>query len=225
MIALARLAAATIAIALAAAGLGIGLGIGLGAGCAHQPPPPVMAPPFAVDMPPADALPGTFTVRQKLKATSEKGGGSFEAVLQKKPGKLTLLGITPYGSRAFLLEQTGGEIQFQSFIPRDLPFPPTFVLLDIHRVLDTWLGPPPPGGEGQRADVRRGERVAERWHAGHLVERTFTRVAPDPNAGPAASGVITATYEGDGPSGLPAHVKLVNPRLGYEIAIDTVAAQ
>jgi len=194
--------------------------------CAHQPPPPAGLPaPAAADIPPADALPGTFTVRQKLKATSAKGGGSFEAVLQKKPGKLTLLGITPYGSRAFLLEQTGGEIQFQSFIPRDLPFPPTFVLLDIHRVLDTWLGPPPPGGEGQRADVRRGERVAERWHAGHLVERTFTRVAPDPNAGPAASGVITATYEGDGPSGLPAHVKLVNPRLGYEIAIDTVAAQ
>jgi len=194
----------------------------LGPACAHQEPPPAAAPPVAptaAEIPPADALPGAFTVRQKLKATSGKGGGSFEAVLQKRPGKLTLVGITPYGSRAFLLEQTGGDVQFTSYIPRDLPFPPTFVLLDIHRVLDTWLGAPPAGGQGERSDRKMGEQIHERWQGGKLVERTFTRVAGDP------PGVITVTYEGDGPSGLPAHVKLVNGRMGYEITIDTVAAQ
>jgi hypothetical protein len=201
---------------IAAAGLAL-LAV---AACAHPGPPPAapLVPPTAAEIPPADALPGTFTVRQKIQATSAKGGGSFEAVLQKRPGKLTLLGLTPYGSRAFLLEQTGATIQFTSYIPRDLPFPPNFVLLDIHRVLDSWLGPPPPGGEGERADRRQGEQVHERWHAGHISERIFTRAAADP------PGAITATYQGDGPAGLPAHVKLVNARLGYEIVIDTLAA-
>jgi hypothetical protein len=197
--------------------------LALAPACAHEGPPPAAAaplpPPAPADIPPADALPGTFTVRQKLKATSAKGGGSFEAVLQKRPGTLTLVGITPYGSRAFLLEQTGSEVQFTSYIPRDLPFPPTFVLLDIHRVLDAWLGGPPAGGQGERSDRKMGEQIHERWQGGRLVERTFTRVTGDP------PGVITATYQGDGPSGLPAHVKLVNTRLGYDITIDTVAAQ
>jgi hypothetical protein len=212
-----RVAVAVPLLALAAA-----LGV---AACAHQqqPPPPAgLVPPAPADIPPADALPGTFTVRQKLKATSAKGGGSFEAVLQKRPGKLTLLGITPYGSRAFLLEQTGSNIQFTSYIPRDLPFPPNFVLLDIHRVLDDWLGPPPPGGEGERSGNKQGEQIHERWRGGRLTERTFTSTSTSTSAG--AAGVITATYDGDGPSGLPAHVKLVNARLGYEITIDTVAA-
>ena len=63
-------------------------------------------------------------------------------MLQKAPGTLTLVGLTPYGSRAFLLQQTKGDVQFTKYVPRDMPFAPTFMLLDIHRVLDRWLGPP-----------------------------------------------------------------------------------
>src|SRR6478609_4864398 len=115
------------------------------AGCIHHTAPPErskMAPPTAAELPPPDAIPGTFTVRQKLRATSPKGGGSFEAVLQKTPGTLTLVGLTPYGSRAFLLQQTKGDVSFTKYVPRDLPFAPTFMLLDIHRALGQWLGPP-----------------------------------------------------------------------------------
>ena len=139
--------------------------------CAHKPPPPQVAPPTAAELPPPDAIPGEFAVRQKLTASSPKGGGSFEAVLQKMPGTLTLVGLTPYGSRAFLLRQTKGDVQFTKYVPRDLPFPPTFMLLDIHRVLGTWLGPPLPSGErgGQVGD----ESIRERWQNGNLIERTF----------------------------------------------------
>ena len=99
--------------------------------------------------------PGTFTLRQKLTATSPKGGGSFEAVLQKQPGTLTLVGLTPYGSRAFLLQQTKGDVSFTKYIPRELPFAPTFLLLDIHRVLATWIGPPLVTGRAFGAGRRR----------------------------------------------------------------------
>src|SRR5580765_8700790 len=142
------------------------------AGCIHHTAPPerpAMAPPTAAELPPPDAIPGTFEVRQRLKATSPKGGGSFEAVLQKQPGTLTLVGLTPYGSRAFLLQQTKGDVQFTKYVPRDMPFAPTFMLLDIHRVLGSWLGPPLASGErsGQVGD----ETIHERWRDGKLLER------------------------------------------------------
>ena len=175
-------------------------------------------PPTAAELPPPDAIPGQFAVRQKLTATSPKGGGSFEAVLQKTPGTLTLVGLTPYGSRAFLLQQTKDDVQFTKYIPRDMPFAPTFMLLDIHRVLDRWLGPPLASGErsGQVGD----ETIHERWQGGHLFERTFTSSKSNP------PGTITIGYAGYAP-GTPVatHVTLRNARLDYRIDIDTVPFQ
>lgn len=190
--------------------------------CAHHaaapPARPPVAPPTAAELPPPDTIPGTFAVRQKLTASSAKGGGSFEAVLQKAPGTLTLVGLTPYGSRAFLLQQTKGDVQFTKYVPRDLPFAPTFMLLDIHRVLGRWLGPPLLGGErtGQVGD----ERIHERWQDGNLVERTFTSARGSP------PGTVTISYTGYAAGApLPARITLRNARLDYRIDIDTVPLQ
>lgn len=197
---------------------------------ARRPPETAgrLTPPPAASLPPPDAIPGAFAVRQKLVATSAHGGGSFEAVLKKVPGRLTLLGLTPYGSRAFLLEQAGPDVSFTSYIPRDLPFPPTYVLLDVHRVFDAPLGAAPPVSDGdgpgahEREGVVRGELVRERWRGGHLVERTFTdatSAAPTTSTGPP---LVTVTYEGEGPAGLAAHVTLVHHRFGYRLEVDTL---
>jgi len=189
-------------------------------GCAHQPAPPPtppVAPPTAAELPPPDGIPGTFAVRQKLTATSPKGGGSFEAVLQKQPGTLTLLGLTPYGSRAFLLQQTKGDVQFTKYIPRELPFAPTFLLLDIHRALATWIGPPLPAGE--RSAQVGGETIHERWQDGKLLERSFTNARAQP------PGTITVTYAGYGASNIASHITLRNARLDYQVDIETVPFQ
>jgi hypothetical protein len=198
----------------------------LASGCAHHqtaPPPQSPTPPTAAELPPPDSIPGTFSLRQKLTATSSKGGGSFEAVLQKQPGTLTLVGLTPYGSRAFLLQQTKGDVSFTKYIPRDLPFAPTFLLLDIHRVLATWIGPPLVTGErsGQAGD----ETIHERWQDGKLIERTFTTTSATtgPKAQPA--GTITITYSGYGASNIAAHITLRNARLDYRVDIETVPFQ
>jgi hypothetical protein len=194
----------------------------LGAGCAHHqtPPPKGPAPPTAAELPPPDSIPGTFALRQKLTATSPKGGGSFEAVLQRQPGTLTLVGLTPYGSRAFLLQQTKGDVSFTKYVPRDLPFAPTFLLLDIHRVLATWIGPPlvTGGRSGQVGD----ETIHERWQDGKLIERTFTNAKAQP------PGTITITYAGYGASNVPniaTHITLLNARLDYQVDIETVPFQ
>jgi hypothetical protein len=203
--------------------LGLAVLIALFTGaCSHGRPQnvgPGPRPPEAKDLPPPDAISGTFTVRQKLTARSAHGGGSFEAVLQKRPGELLLVGLTPYGSRAFVLRQTAGDVQFTSYLPRDLPFPPAYMLLDIHRVLDAWPGPGPAAGE--RAMVVAGERIVERWRDGRLVERTFTRVAPVPPG--ERPGEIEISYQGVGPAGLAAVVELENRRFGYSLTIESVS--
>ena len=192
------------------------------AGCAHQPAPPApasMPAPTAAELPPPDAIPGTFSLRQRLTASSAKGGGSFEAVLQKQLGKLTLVGLTPYGARAFLLEQTKGDVQFTKYVPRDLPFPPTFMLLDIHRVLASWLGPPLAAG-GERSGQVGDETIRERWQHGKLMERTFTSAKSNP------PGVITISYTGHGAGdNIATHITLQNARLDYRIVIETVPFQ
>jgi len=180
-----------------------------------------MAAPKPSELPPPDAIPGKFSLRQRLTASSAKGGGSFEAVLQKQPGTLTLVGLTPYGSRAFLLVQTKGDVQFTKYIPRELPFAPTFLLLDIHRALATWLGPPPASGErsGQVGD----ETIRERWQDGKLVERTFVSAKAKP------PGTITITYAGQGGPGaastIATHITLQNARMDYRVDIETVPFQ
>jgi len=200
--------------------LALAVAVAAAAGCAHgggAPPPGQIPTPTAAELPPPDAIPGEFAVRQKLTASSPKGGGSFEAVLQKTPGTLTLVGLTPYGSRAFLLQQTKGDVQFTKYIPRDMPFPPTFMLLDIHRVLDQWLGPPLPAGErsGQVGD----ETIHERWRDGKLIERTFASARSKP------PGTISISYEAYGASGPATHITLQNARFGYRIVIETVPFQ
>ena len=212
----------------------------------HRTPPPEtagrLAAPPAASLPPPDAIPGAFTVRQKLVASSAHGGGSFEAVLKKVPGHLTLLGLTPYGSRAFLLEQAGADVSFTSYIPRELPFPPTYVLLDVHRVFDALLGPSPGAGDGkdevEREGIVRGELVRERWRGGHLVQRTFmpvsiavpksgtntgvTTASSATSAAAPETPLVTVSYEGQGAAGLPAHVTLVHHRFGYRLEVDTL---
>ncbi|HSZ80822.1 MAG TPA: DUF3261 domain-containing protein [Polyangia bacterium] len=188
--------------------------------CAHGAPPPAALPaPTAKDLPRPDAIPGIFTVRQKLTARSARGGGAFEAVLQKKPGEVLLVGLTPYGSRAFVLRQTDADVQFTSYIPRELPFPPTFILLDVHRVLDAWLGPGL--ASGARSGTVGVERVDERWRDGKLVERRFTRLAA---AEGAPRGDVTITYSGDGPAGLASLVTLENRRFGYTLTVESFPA-
>ena len=213
----ARWASTILAIALATAAVASPFG------CGHHGPPPGGAPngpgmqgASPGVLPPPDAIPGPFAVRQKIVAKSRHGSGGFEAVLQKQPGRLTLLGLTPYGSRAFLLDQSAADgVKFTSYIPRELPFSPDFILMDIHRVLATWLGPPP-AADGTRSGVVHDEQVTERWAGGRLVSRTFAPAA-DPQ-----HPTTSIDYDGAGPAGLPAKVSLSNTRFGYSLVIESV---
>lgn len=177
---------------------------------------------------PQPAYPGTliasselgpdFLARQKLSGTHGDEHFRFEAVLQLRGGVLTVIGLTPFNAKAFVLTQTGTEVEFQQFIERELPFPPQYILQDIHR---TWFWQQRlpwgdhPSEESPQAEVE-GERVRETWQDGSLVRRSFERLDGSP------AGQLRIDYVGGHRKGKPApHVVIDNAWFGYRLEIET----
>ena len=166
------------------------------------------------------AYPGDFVARQRIEVRHDERVDGFDAVLQKRGDTLVLIALTPYNTRAFAIEQRGTQVTFTSSMPGELPFPPRFILLDVHRALLAGLprrdGAPLAGGVHHA--VIDGERVSERWSAGHLVERRFERVDGEP------AGAIVVQYGGAGlaADGAPTgDVTLTNGWLGYVLRVTT----
>jgi hypothetical protein len=184
------------------------------------------------DAEPAEAPPGypgelistaemgdDFLARQKLEGRFGEREFAFQAVLQLHEGTLTVLGLTPFGTKAFVLTQTGTEVEFEPLIDREIPFPPEYMLQDIHRA---WLwharlpwgaGPP---AQGSASTEVAGERVRETWTDEGLVRRSFERLDGQP------AGEIRIDYVGGHQAGHPAkRVILDNGWFGYRLEIET----
>lgn len=117
-----------------------------------------------------------LTIDQEVTAEHLGGSESFRAVLEKRGDRLVMVGLGPHGGRAFVLTQEGLEVRFESQMPRELPFPPEFMLMDIHR---TWLrglahGRGTPLTDGRHEAALEGEVVSELWAGGRLLERRYT---------------------------------------------------
>ncbi|MDC0719210.1 DUF3261 domain-containing protein [Nannocystis bainbridge] len=161
-----------------------------------------------------------FMARQRLRGTARGREFGGEVVLQKQGDGLTLIGLTPFSTKAFVAKQQGAAVQVDVFAPEGkLPFPPRFMLLDVHRV--QFLGlPGAPLADGTHAGEVGEEAVTEVWQGGALLERRFERKDGKP------AGTIVVTYEGGMKDGaLPARLKLVNGWFGYEIAVETLQWQ
>jgi hypothetical protein len=162
---------------------------------------------------PPNALGPDFLIRQRIDATFGDREIGFDAVVQKVGDKLTLLGLTPFGSRAFLLEQTGTEVRFERYVDRDLPFPPKYILFDLQRTLYV---------EGARADGTHAletddERTTEIWKGGLLHERRVSRKDGKP------SGELAIRYEGGlAPAAPPPVMHFHNGWFGYDLEIRTL---
>jgi len=167
---------------------------------------------------PPSAFARDFVLRQSITARRGNDAVTFQAVLQKRGNALVVLGLTPYGTRAFLLEQRGEQVSFRSFVDRDLPFPPRFILLDIQRTL---LFPPAgPSSDGQHERMVDGDVITERWRGGRLLSRRFRRVDGLPE------GEIVVEYgEGMTPERPPPLIRLHNGWSGYDLLIRNFAFQ
>lgn len=164
-----------------------------------------------------DEISGEWVLQQRIDARFGERGGGFEAVLQRRGDALTLVGMTPFRTRAFVMVQRGVRTEFTSYMPQALPFPPRAMLLDAHRVLFMTLPGDGPA-DGERRGVRAGEEIREVWSGGRLRERHFRRLDGSP------PGSIDVEYEG-GMAGreVPRTVRLRNGWYGYELTITTLS--
>ncbi|HEY8375510.1 MAG TPA: DUF3261 domain-containing protein [Nannocystis sp.] len=169
----------------------------------------------------AETLSGPdFMARQRLRGNAHGREIGGEVVLQKQGDTLTLVGLTPFGTKAFVARQQGAEERVEVLSPEGkLPFPPRFMLLDVHRV--HFLGlPGAPLPDGTHQGEVGAERVTEVWQDGALQERRFERKDGRP------AGAIVVTYEGGMKDGaLPPRVRLDNGWFGYTIEVETLVWQ
>ncbi len=174
---------------------------------------------------PVDAWGDTRVLRQRVRIEWGGGSESFDAVLQRRPGELSLVGLGPMNLVGFRLtlrasaESQGGleQVDFENRSGRALPFTPTHMLADVQRAYYPWL----PGVPDCRACERSGwwgsvaiwEKVGER----HLEQRRFAiRDALDQGS------VVIRYSDWQGEPAVPRQIEIANGWLGYRITIETL---
>ena len=189
----------------------------LAAGCAGGQRPNTTEYPTVLSAP--STHPGNFIRRQKLVLSFRGQTHGLDAVLQKRGNELVLVGLTPFGTRAFVLTQTGLEVRFQAYQGTAAPFPPRYMLDDVSRTYFAGIGDAPLE-DGPHRITRDGELIEERWKDGRLLQRRFQRLAGDP------PGEIVITYVG-GMAGTvsPALIELDNGWLGYRLSVTTLSEE
>jgi hypothetical protein len=191
------------------------------AACAHRPKPLPDEAGYPGTLADLGRVPGSFMWRQSIAARYGTQSGRFEAVVQKQGDRMLILGLTPMGTRAFLLEQQGTATKATIYVDRAMPFPPKYVFLDVHRTYFIGLTPPP-AGDGWHEAVRDGETIRELWRGGRLFERHFERLDHHP------PGQIVVRYDGGyapAPVPHPGRIVLDNGWFGYQLTIDTLEAE
>jgi Protein of unknown function (DUF3261) len=181
--------------------------------CAAAPGPKSPIPPHDLRgvLVSTEQLKPPFVVQQRIEGRYQGGDATMECVVQLKDNKLTVLGLTPFGTRAFVIEQTGTTVHFEKFIDRDLPVQPEAVLYDIHRVF--FRGLPRPDSDGVREQQDQSELVRETWSGGHITERRFQGLE-----GPVPTLVVVA-FDGAPAPVIAPHVRITNVAYGYTLEI------
>ncbi len=187
-----------------------------------QPPDPSqMRYPGVLVTPQALAQREDFLARQSLVGHYGPREVHGEVVVQKRGATLTLIGMSAFGSKAFVIQQDADGVRSQEILPGSLPFPAEFMLLDVHRAMFMGLSEETEGTrDGTRTGRREGEAITETWEGGKLLRRSFRRLDRRPR------GTITVEYVG-GMSGSrpPAKILLDNGWFGYTVEISTVSWQ
>ncbi|MFO0690673.1 MAG: DUF3261 domain-containing protein [Myxococcota bacterium] len=181
---------------------------------------------------PVDAWPGSRLLRQRVEVEWPSGGEGFDAVLQRRPGELALIGLGPMNLVGFRLAlvavgeavagEGGSRIEFENRSGRPLPFAPAHILADVQRVFYRWLPEAAISdcpGVCERSGRVGAVAVWERHAAGRLLERRFV-IADRLEAGEVR--IRYADWQGE--PALPRRVELENGWFGYRLAIETLEA-
>lgn len=166
---------------------------------------------------PSESLGKDIFWRQRISASFQGRTESFQAVLQTGEGVLWVVGLSPLGTKSFVLRQEGLTSSFEEFVDGDFPFPGRFILIDIQRCFFP-LGPTSSLHSGVNRFEFNGEIVEETWQGGRLVSRCFQR----PGYGKHGAAIVVS-YEDWSPDGTtPRKVTLENGWFEYRLTISSV---
>lgn len=183
-------------------------------GCGARQPPP--NPPKREQLRPPTALRYDFMWRQRVTASWPDGQRSFEAVLQKRDGELSMLGMSAMGLPGFVLTlHADGALDVQNRTGQRLPFEPSYILADVERVFFPWLEPVAPGFSGEQEGELSGQTVRERYANGRLLWREFRRSASKDGA------KVRIDYRFAQQGDAPIRVVLDNGYYKYKLEIET----
>lgn len=172
-------------------------------------PTPLLAP---------DAIPYDFAWRQEVEIDWDIGSQRFAAVLQKVDGVLQLVGLGPMERPAFLVTYDGTDVTFENYTDREMPFDPRYMIADVQRVSYPWSDAVAPEFSGERTIDTASGALVERYEAGVLVSRSFSRDdAPD-------RGTVDIRYDG-WTGDAPADALLESRWYGYSLRVRTLDAQ
>ncbi len=108
--------------------------------CQQLPPPPAFIPlplPRLADCPgslvPTEELSGDWLIHERIRVRGAQVDEAYGLVVQKTGPRLVLIGLTPFGAKAFSVTQIGVDVWSESKLGAALPVPPENVLRDLHR--------------------------------------------------------------------------------------------
>lgn len=165
-------------------------------------------------------VPWNFEWRQTIEADypNPKQAGvreraTIEVVLQKQGNVLTMVGLTPMGTRAFVARQEGVTVTCDSE-PNKLPFPPALVFLDVNRSLFVGISTTALA-DGWHTQRSHGADIKDLWQGGLLIERELF----DPHFNSKLSIRYNPGYKTEM---APGRLVLTNHRFGYRLTITTL---
>jgi Protein of unknown function (DUF3261) len=183
----------------------------VGCGASQRP----AEPPDRFELRAPSSYPNDFSIDQEVTAIHREGSDSFRAVLEKHGDELVMVGLGPHGGRGFVLRQRGTQVDFESHIPRELPFPPRMMLDDVHR---TWLVQGGATENGQVDHTFGVEQYIDTWSESRLVRRVVSSAE--------FASPIVITYEGgwtfDPNLAAPSRVRIENGFYGYELVLENL---
>lgn len=158
-------------------------------------------------------IPEDLRLDQRMRIRAKRIDVSMRIVVEKRGGRLVVIGLDPLGAVLFSVVQTGVEVEIEALPRAVAPVPPLNVLRDLHRV--RFLSADvPPDASGRAESERDGTRITEEWIGGALRLRRFARVRGAPR------GEIVVAF-GAAPSGGIARARIENGWCGYTAQIDT----
>jgi hypothetical protein len=110
---------------------------------------------------------GTYSGQHLLEGEYDGRRLQLQTYVEIDAEQIVIVGLTPWGTRAFSIRYDGQQLDFDNLTHRDMPLPPSLILSDVQQVL--W--PRLPNADGWRVEDEGNPRERRLYFRRELVTR------------------------------------------------------